>query len=146
MKKPTFSRPYLLLLCAAPFLFSCKKDNDTLKTPAERILGKWNAIRETEIRYDYTTGNFLDSNSIAIKPGLFTLDFRTDNKIYITADNGGGSALERDTVGYVLKNDSTFMVSDDQYDLLQFTNNHLIMRDYYDDNSANVDHRLELVK
>lgn len=146
MKNTILTRPYLLLLCAAPFLFSCKKDNDAPKTPAERILGKWNAIKETEIRYDYTTGNFLDSSSIVIQPGQFVLDFRTDNKIYLTADEGGGSAIERDTVGYVLKNDSTFIIGGDQYDLLQFTNNHLIMRDYYDDNSANVDHRLELVK
>lgn len=145
MKNTIFPRPYLLLLCAAPFLFACKKDKDDTKAPAERVIGKWNAIKETEIIYEYVTGKFLDSNSVVIKPGQFTLDFRTDNKLYITADNGGGN-FERDTAGYAFKNDSTLLIDGDQYNLLLFTNNHLIMRDYYDDNTADVDHRLELVK
>ena len=143
MKSTTLSRPLLLLFCAAPLLFSCKKDKDEA-TPAERVLGTWNIVKETEKRYDYTTGAFLDSSAVNVPSGAFTAEFRTDGKMYLYKNDGGG--IDRDTLGYKFQNDSLLIINDNEFDIRQFTSNHLITRDYYDDGSANIEHLLEFKK
>jgi hypothetical protein len=148
MKNTTlFPRYLLLLLCTIPLFFSCKKDKDdepeVLKPPAERILGTWSIVKETEKTSAYETGIFIDSSVTSIPTGKFTADFRTDSKIYFIKNDNG--AISRDTMEYELI-DNTLLISGSNYSIRQFTNKQLITRDFYDDGTANVEHVLEWKK
>lgn len=151
MKSTITSRPFLVLFCAASLLYACKKDNDEAPTPppkpkpvTERILGTWNIIKESEARYAYTTNAFLDSNSVAIGTGLFTVEFRTDGKMYVMTNNNG---INRDTLPYSFTADTTLVtINGDPYLFKQFTDSNLVTLDIYDDGSANVKHYLQFKK
>jgi hypothetical protein len=147
MKVTTLSRVSLLLLCITPLLFSCKKDKDeeeALKPPAQRILGTWNIVKETDKLYFYETGVFKDSSVLVITPGDFTADFRTDGKVYFTTKESGG--IKRDTVPYELVDETVLLIRHGNFEIVTFTNRQMTTRDYYDDGQSNVEHILEWKK
>lgn len=144
MKATTPLRCSFIALATLTLLFSCKKEDEPLKTPTDRILGTWNMVRESEKTYDYNTGAFKDSSGVEIASGLFTLDFRKDGKIYMMINDDGD--IERDTASYALEGDHLLIINGNDYIINKFTNNHLITTDYYDDGTSDVEHILEFKK
>ncbi|AXY72630.1 hypothetical protein D3H65_00975 [Paraflavitalea soli] len=144
MKRTASLRYSLIGLTAMTLVFSCTKDKDDLKKPADRILGVWNIVKETEVTYNKTTGAYKDSSSVDIPQGLFTIDFRSNGNVYTRISENGQIAL--DTFRYELENESLLLIDGDEYIINKFTNDHLITTDYYDDNTSNVKHTLEFKK
>jgi hypothetical protein len=142
--KTTPLRYSLIGLLALTVLYSCKKESDALKTPQERILGKWSIVRESEKTYHYNTGAFKDSTGVTIPYGAFTIEFRSDGKAYSTITENG--AVDQETFDYVLQGESLLLIDGEEYYIQQFTNNRLITTDYYDDGTSDVEHILELRK
>jgi hypothetical protein len=144
MKRTAPLRYSLIGLTAMTLLFSCTKDKEDLKKPADRILGVWNILKETEVLYDKNTGAFKDSSTVDIPQGLFSIEFRTDGHAYtkVTEDD----KIELDTFRYELQDENLLLVDGDEYIINKFTNNHLITTDYYDDNTSDVKHTLEYRK
>ena len=146
MKQTTPLRYSLIALTTLTLLFACKKDKDeeALKPPAERILGKWNIVKEWEKTYEYNTGTFKDSTGVNIPAGIFTAEFRTDGKMYTMLNDNGD--IERDTIPYTLQSETLLVIDGDQYIIKKFTNNELITTDFYDDGTSDVEHALEFKK
>lgn len=144
MKRTATLRYSLIGLTAMTLLFSCSKDNDSPKAPAARILGKWNLVKESEVSYAYNTGAFKDSSGVTIPSGLFTVEFRTDGKMY-TMENDNGQ-IDRDTLSYEVHSETHMTINGDDYNIGTFTNNNLITTDYYDDGTSDVKHVLEFKK
>lgn len=146
MNPTTPLRYSLIALTALTLLFSCKKDKDeeALKPPAERILGVWNIVKESEKTYEYNTGAFKDSTGVVIPTGVFTADFRTDGKMYTMINDNGD--IERDTISYTLQSETLLVIDGDQYIIKKFTNKELITTDFYDDGTSDVEHILEFKK
>ena len=134
----------LIGLTAFTLLFACKKDDEPLKAPAERILGTWNIVKESEKTYEYNTGTFKDSSGQVIPAGIFTLEFRTDGKAYEMLNDDGD--IQRDTIDYELVSESLLKIDGVEYTIKKFTNNELHTTDYYDDGTSDVEHMLEFKK
>ncbi|WP_315815242.1 hypothetical protein [Paraflavitalea speifideaquila] len=101
-------------------------------------------VKEYEKTYAYNTGAFKDSTGANIPMGVFTLDFRTDGKIYIKILDG--NRTEYDTVGYQVKSESLMVIDGDDYTIQKLTDNELKTLDKYDDGTSNVEHYLEFRK
>jgi hypothetical protein len=146
MKNTTPMRYSLIGLMALTVLFSCKKDKDedALKPPAERILGKWNLVKESEKTYEYNTGAFKDSSGRNIPVGIFTLEFRTDGKVYEAVKDD--DEIQRDTLPYELVSESLLRIDGLDYHITKFTNTELRTTGYYDDGTSDVEHLLEFKK
>jgi hypothetical protein len=144
MKRTAPLRYSLIGLIAMTLLFSCNKDKEDLKKPADRILGVWNILKETEVYYDKNTGAYKDSSAVDIPQGLFSIDFRTDGYAYTRISDN--NQIELDTFRYDLQGESLLLIDGDEYIINKFTNNHLITTDYYDDNTSDVKHTLEYRK
>ncbi|MDF2191685.1 hypothetical protein [Paraflavitalea sp. CAU 1676] len=145
MKKTTLYYS-LVGLIACTLLFSCKKDKDedALKPPADRILGVWNVTTEIEKTYAYETGVFKDSSGLSIPAGAFTIDFRTDGKVYVKIIDEGSP--EYDTVTYKVINEQELQLGEDTYTFKKFTNSDLMISTWYDDGSSNVENQLVMKK
>ena len=146
MKKTTL-RYTLIGVTSCSLLFSCKKDKDepeAVKPPAERILGVWNVIHEIEKSYTYETGAFKDSSGITLAPGNFTLDFRTDGKVYVKIKRE--STIDYDTAAYTLVSEQQLQIDEDTYNLKKFTNTELTTSHWYDDGSSDVENQLVMRK
>lgn len=137
----------LLGIAACGLSFSCKKDKnepEALKPSAERILGVWNVINEIEKSYVYETGAFKDSSGITLPPGTFTLDFRTDGKVYIKIKRE--TTTDYDTAAYHMVSEQQLHIDDDTYNLIKFTNTELTTSHWYDDGSSDVENQLVMRK
>lgn len=144
MKNTPPLRYAFLALATLTLLFSCKKDDEPLKTPTDRILGTWNMTKESEKTFDYNTGAFKDSTGMAIPMGLYTLEFRTDGKVYEKVNDNGN--IQRDTFSYQLVNEFLIKIDGEDYIIKKFTNNELHTTYYYDDGTSDVEHLLEFKK
>src|SRR5688572_17582806 len=72
MKKVILSSYGICAILAGGLLFSCSKDKDK-ETPAKRILGLWNIVREAEINKNTSTGVYSDTAfNDPITPGVVT--------------------------------------------------------------------------
>jgi hypothetical protein len=143
MKKVILSTYGICVILAAVLLYGCSKDKNE-DTPAKRILGLWNVVREAEIAKNNNTGIYSDTlYNDPIAPGLATGEFRDNGKFYFNINDNSPS---KDTIGYQFHNDTTLLMDGDYFYLSNFTNNHLTTTNYYFDNTDSIKHIFELSK
>ena len=124
-------------------LSSCDKDNDEDQSLAQRILGVWNIVTETESFYDEGTETFTNPNETNIAPGDFTAEFRNDGKLYMMLDQ---LTVTYDTLNYQVQGDTVILVNGEKFFIESFSNSHMITTDYYHDGTDSVMHVLEYTR
>src|SRR5688572_16596745 len=143
MKKVILSSYGMCVILTAVLLYGCKKDKDE-DTPAKRILGIWNMVREAEIAKNKTTGVYSDTAfNDPIPVGIVTGEFRYNGKFYFNIND---SAPSKDTIDYHFHTESILLIDNEPFYLSDFTNKHLITTNYYFDGSDSIKHVLEFIK
>jgi hypothetical protein len=111
----------ILLLITGAILFSaCKKDKTeepVVKTVAQKVVAKWNAINFVENDFYNNTPHITTTPAVA---GDYA-DFRTDGKVY------SQFLGMKDTVAYSIVNDNTIKIDGDNYEIKTLTDNQFIL-------------------
>jgi hypothetical protein len=123
-KNPTTKMKKTLLILTLGFglLASCKKEDSTTNsstttplTTAQKIQNKWNFVSVMDYNYvgASTTLDYIDT--LAIGTAGDYLDFRTNNKVYISVSG------QMDTLDYSIVGDTKLIFDGDTYDITKLS-------------------------
>lgn len=144
MTKALSLRLFMAALLTSTVLISCNKDDDGPKTPTERIVGKWSLVKEVEKRFEPGTTTFVEADTIDVAANIFTFEFRTDGKTYLTMIDGLNT--DHDTLSYSFRNDSVLVIDDIDYKINAFTDNQFITSDFYNEGYYDIEKILTFSK